>query len=168
MWFVTPLSRIHLSLRSLFLSFMLWAHAFHGSTEEFSQWWESHILSICLLFLFKSLGVLFRWMKIIKACFRPWSFRISELAPVALRSAYCHKPRPVPTPDFLSSAPTAVLSGEINCYRCPCVVGPQLGVSKLLITGFSWKSLWKVIFKIPEFFFGLRETRETQKDHEDD
>jgi len=47
---VAPLSRIRLSLRSWSMILMIWAHAFHGSTEEFSQWWKSHTLIVCLPF----------------------------------------------------------------------------------------------------------------------
>ena len=38
MWLVAPLCRINLSLKSWLMSSVMWAHAFHGSAEEFTQW----------------------------------------------------------------------------------------------------------------------------------
>ena len=115
MWLLAPLSRIHLSLRSWLMSFMLWAHAFHGSTEEFSQWWKSHTLIVCLPFLGKRFGVFLLWGNVIEACSMPPRFRISRFVLAALRSVCCHKPWSVLALDFFSFASAAVFSGEIDC-----------------------------------------------------
>ena len=97
MWLVAPLSRIHLSLRSLLMSFMLWAHAFHGSTSLF-----------CLPFLGKRFGVFLRWRNVIEASSVPPRVRISRFVPAALKSVCCHKPWAVLAPDVFSFAPTSV------------------------------------------------------------
>ena len=56
MFLVVPLSRTRLSLRTWQMSLTLWAHVFHGSTEDFSQQWKSPTLIICL----------FSWGKVIE------------------------------------------------------------------------------------------------------
>ena len=115
MWFVAPLSRIHLPLRACSMSFMFWAHAFHGSTEEFSQWWKSNTLIVCLPFLGKRFGVFFCWRNVIESCFMPPRLRISRFVLAALRSVCRHKPWSVLALDFFSFASAAVFSGEIDC-----------------------------------------------------
>ena len=114
MWLVASLSRIHLSLRSCLMSLLLWAHAFHDSTEEFSQWCKSQALIICLTFLGKSFGVFLCRRNVIEACSMPPRVRISWFVTAALRSMCCQKPWVTLTPDIFLFAPKTVFSGEIN------------------------------------------------------
>jgi len=122
-------SRMHLSLRSWLMSFIIWAHGLHCFTQEFSHWWKWHTLR-----------------NVIKAFSRQPRVNISRFVPSALRSVYCHKPWPVLTPYLFSFAGTAAPSGDINRY----ISLRLLGCSPLILKASSHRSF--LIISMAEVF----------------
>jgi len=152
MWLVAPLSRIYLSLRSWLMSFMLQAHAFHGFTEEFCQWWKTHCL-------FAVLGQKFRSFPSLKERYRNVVYAAEGRDFQVFSSSFevCVLSQTlVLTPDFsrlrrrLSSLVTLIARFPWSCWVC----------SALSLKASCRKSFLKISmeksFDIPQFFFGSR------------